>query len=152
MTSMTTSISSIYEQGKWTRFCWRRCNEYAHDTIMRSYYQQIQKWLLNETSHLNGWHSFEILEIFGFWREFWKIVRPRLEYTYIYIFPPKHQPCQGQLHCMLAYVKDIVKTRVVWGWREDVDGEHWRTSVCVNNSQSFCHQLLKKGEDGAKLE
>ena len=31
-------------------------------------------------------------------------------------------------------------------------GEHWRTSVCVNNSQSFCHQPLKKGEDGAKLE
>jgi len=24
--------------------------------------------------------------------------------------------------------------------------------VYVNNSQSFCHQLLKKGEDGAKLE
>jgi len=35
---------------------------------------------------------------------------------------------------------------------DDVDGEHWRTSVFVNNSQSFCHQLLKKGEDGAKLE
>ena len=32
------------------------------------------------------------------------------------------------------------------------DGEPWRTSVCVNTSQSFCHQLLKKGEDGAKLE
>ena len=30
-----------------------------------------------------------------------------------------------------------------WGWREDVDGEHWRTSVCVNNLQFFCHQLLK---------
>jgi len=27
-----------------------------------------------------------------------------------------------------------------------------QASVCVNNSQSFCHQLLKKGEDGAKLE
>jgi len=26
------------------------------------------------------------------------------------------------------------------------------SSVCVNNSQFFCHQLLKKGEDGAKLE
>ena len=25
-------------------------------------------------------------------------------------------------------------------------------SVCVNNSQFFCHQLLKKGEDRAKLE
>jgi len=45
-------------------------------------------------------------------------------------------------------------TWVVWSWRDDVDGEHWRTSlsVCVNNSQSFCQQLLKKGEDGAKLE
>ena len=32
---------------------------------------------------------------------------------------------------------------------DDVD---CRTSVCVNNSLSFCHQLLKKGEDGAKLE
>jgi len=31
-------------------------------------------------------------------------------------------------------------------------GEHWRTSVCVNKSQSFCNQQLKKGEDGAKLE
>ena len=35
-------------------------------------------------------------------------------------------------------------TWVVWGWCDDVDGEHWRTSVCVNNLQSFCHQLLKK--------
>jgi len=35
---------------------------------------------------------------------------------------------------------------------DDVDGEHWRTSVCVNKSQFFCHQLLKKSEDGAKLE
>jgi len=43
-------------------------------------------------------------------------------------------------------------TWVVWGRRDDVDGEHWRTSVCLNNSQSFCHPLLKKGEDGAKLE
>ena len=24
--------------------------------------------------------------------------------------------------------------------------------VCLHNSQSFCHQLLKKGEDGAQLE
>jgi len=24
--------------------------------------------------------------------------------------------------------------------------------VCVNDLQSLCHQLLKKGEDGAKLE
>jgi len=30
--------------------------------------------------------------------------------------------------------------------------KNWRKNVCVNNSQSFCHQLLKKGEDGAKLE
>jgi len=43
-------------------------------------------------------------------------------------------------------------TWVVWGWRDDVDGEHWRTSVCVNNSQPFCHQLMNKSEDGAKLE
>jgi len=43
-------------------------------------------------------------------------------------------------------------TRVVWGWRDDIDGEPRRTSVCVNNSQSLCHQLLKKGEGGAKLE
>jgi len=43
-------------------------------------------------------------------------------------------------------------TWVVWGWRDDVDEEQWGTSVCVNKSQSFCHQLLKKGEDGAKLE
>ena len=41
---------------------------------------------------------------------------------------------------------------VVWGWRDNVDREYWRTSLCVNNSQSFCHQLLKKGEEGAKLE
>ena len=33
--------------------------------------------------------------------------------------------------------------RVVWGRRDDVDGEHWRTNVGVNNSQFFCHQLLK---------
>jgi len=33
----------------------------AHDTVMRSYYQQIQKWLLDETSHVNEWQSFEIL-------------------------------------------------------------------------------------------
>jgi len=33
-------------------------------------------------------------------------------------------------------------TWVVWG--DDVGGEHWRTSVSVNNSQFFCHQLLKK--------
>jgi len=33
-----------------------------------------------------------------------------------------------------------------------IDGERWKTSVWVNNSQSFCHQLLKIGEDGAKLE
>ena len=26
------------------------------------------------------------------------------------------------------------------------------STVCVNNSQSFCHQLLKKSEDRAKLE
>ena len=32
------------------------------------------------------------------------------------------------------------------------DGERWRASVRVNNSQSFCHQLLKKGEDRTKLE
>jgi len=25
-------------------------------------------------------------------------------------------------------------------------------SVCVNKSQFFCHQLLKKGEDRAKLD
>jgi len=36
--------------------------------------------------------------------------------------------------------------------RDDVDGEHWRTIVCVNNSQSICHQLLKIGEERAKLE
>jgi len=36
--------------------------------------------------------------------------------------------------------------------RDNVDGEPCRTSLCVNNSQSFCHQLLKKGEDRAKLE
>ena len=28
-------------------------------------------------------------------------------------------------------------TWLVWGWRDDVDGEHWRTSVCVNNSPFF---------------
>ena len=28
-------------------------------------------------------------------------------------------------------------TWVFWGSRDDVDGEHWRTSVCVNNSQFF---------------
>jgi len=27
-----------------------------------------------------------------------------------------------------------------------------RTSSSVNNSHFFCHQLLKKGQDGAKLE
>ena len=43
-------------------------------------------------------------------------------------------------------------TWVVWGWRDNVDGEHCRTSVCVNKIQSVCHQLLKKDEDGAKLE
>ena len=43
-------------------------------------------------------------------------------------------------------------TWVVGGWRDDIDGEPRRTSVCVNNSQSLCHQLLKKGEGGAKLE
>ena len=124
----------------------------AHDTVMRSYYQQIQKWLLNETSHLNEWQSFENLEIFGFWREFWRIVRTRLEY--IHIPRQKNRPCRGQLHCMLAYVKDIVKTRVVWGWREDVDGEHWRTSVCVNNSQGFvisCWRKVKTGQSLSKM-
>ena len=37
----------------------------AHDTAMRSYFQQIQGILLNQTSHLNEWQSFEILEILG---------------------------------------------------------------------------------------
>jgi len=96
----------------------------------------LKKWLLNETSHLNEWQSFEILEMFGFWREFWRFVRTCLEYIYIFS-PKKNRPCREQLHCILPYVKDILKTRVVWGRRNGVDGEHWRTSVCVNNSQIF---------------
>ena len=64
---------------------------------------------------------------------------------------------------LLAHVQRICKahdtvaillsanTWVVWDWCDDVDGEHSRTSVCVNKSQFFCHQLLKKGEDMAKL-
>ena len=32
------------------------------------------------------------------------------------------------------------------GSRGDVSGESWRTSVCVNNSQSLSHQLLKKAK------
>ena len=42
----------------------------AHDTVMRYYYQQTQKWLLNETIHLNEWQSFEISEILGFGANF----------------------------------------------------------------------------------
>ena len=93
-----------------------------------------------------------------FWNfvNFWVLARILKNCTYkprvyTYIFPPKNRPCRGHLDYTFPYVKDILKTRVVWGWRDDVHGEHWRTSVCVNNSQLFCHQLLKKGKDGAKL-
>jgi len=54
--------------------------------------------------------------------------------------------CEAHNTVMRSYYQQI------HGSSGAVDGEHWRTSVCVNNSQSFCHQLLKKGEDGAKLE
>jgi len=73
---------------------------------------------------------FDILEIFGFLREFWRIVRARLEY--IYLFPKKKSALRGATELDTWYVKGILKTRVVWGWRNDVDGEHWRTSVCAN--------------------
>jgi len=36
--------------------------------------------------------------------------------------------------------------------RNNIDGEPWRTSVCVNKSQSLWHQVLKKRKDGEKLE
>ena len=51
---------------------------------------------------------------------------------------------------LLAHVQRMCSANT-WGC-DDVDGEHWRTSVSVNKSQFSCHQLLKKGEDGAKLE
>ena len=43
-------------------------------------------------------------------------------------------------------------TWVVWGWHDDVNEGPWRTRVYVNNSQSPNHQLLKKGEGGAKFD
>jgi len=42
--------------------------------------------------------------------------------------------------------------QVVWGRCDDIDGGPRRTGVCVNDFQSLYHQLLKKGEGGAKLE
>jgi len=58
--------------------------------------------------------------------------------VYVY-FPAKKPALPGTIAFILPYVKDILKIRVVWGWRDDVDGEHWRTSACVNNSQTVCH-------------
>ena len=47
-------------------------------------------------------------------------------------------------------------TWVVWGWRDDVDGEHWRTSVCVNNSHFpffviSCWRKIKTGQSLSKM-
>jgi len=59
--------------------------------------------------------------------------------------------CEAHDTVMRFYYQQIHQ-RLDWGRRNSVDREHWRTRVCVNNSQSFCHQLLRKGQDGAKLE
>ena len=67
--------------------------------------------------------SFEIFEIFGFWREISNITRTRLEYIVThtlleFFLAKKNRPCRGQLHLVLAYGKDILKT-LVWEANED---------------------------------
>ena len=47
-------------------------------------------------------------------------------------------------------------TWVVWGWRDDVDGEHWRTSLSANNSQLnlfviSCWRKVKMGQSLSKM-
>jgi len=42
-------------------------------------------------------------------------------------------------------------TWIVWDRRDEVDEEHWRTSVCVMNSQSLCHRCWRKEKTGKSL-
>ena len=65
----------------------------AHDTVMRSYYQQIHKKIGD------FWVLARILKNCTY--------KPRV---YMYIFPPKNQPCRGKLRS--DKVKDIPKTRL----------------------------------------
>jgi len=65
---------------------------------------------------------------------------------------------------LLAHVQSICKAHdtVMRSYYQQIHGssggdatksmENNGEQVCVSNSQSFCHQLLKKGEDGGKLE
>ena len=67
--------------------------------------------------------SFEILDIFGFWREFSNITRTCLEYMVTYMrlecFPAKKiGPHRSQLQFIIPYENDILETRE-WEANED---------------------------------
>jgi len=67
--------------------------------------------------------SFEILEIFGFWREISIITHTRLEYVVTHTSPEcfsrqKNRPCRGLLQFIILYGIDILETQV-WEANED---------------------------------